>query len=508
LPYPSQSEADFAFATVLAYHHKGDRDKMAEDFRASKLYRDKWDRLEEPTFDKVLASIDLNDKAAAAPLASASTRAITDEEISNSIDEEYPVYPIGEQAGPYWDDEWMYGIAGEMVRKAAKYCEAHPSGMYIDLVVSLGSMIGRGPYFRVGATTHYTNEFIIRVGNTSTGRKGTGRDAINEPLKLIDHTWYHDRVMAGFGSGEAIVGQIADPRHQSVRDTKSSTGFKNILVPGVNDKRLFIREGEAASVFKLASKDGSRADIILRDGWDGMPLSNLVKGKTEGINNSAGCKEPHISISGDTTRDELISSLPKGADKNGFGNRFLYNYVCRVKYCPNGGPMLDWTDEIVRLHEIMQFARSLRYVPLTAAAAKVWNRMYMEVEQEIEGLPKLTASMCARGAAHIRRLALILALLEKQDSVDTCHLHAAKRIWDYCLESGRFIFEGTTRDQLRIVDWMELHRDQTVSIRDIADEVFHRHRKVEWVKLQMSGLVKINRVSVSDDGMYWLQSGK
>ena len=216
-------------------------------------------------------------------------RTITQEEIDASIDEEYPVYPLGEQSGPLWDDSWMFGIAGEIVRKAGKYCEAHPAGMYLDLIVSLGNIMGRHAHFKVGASKHFTNEFMVRVGNTSTARKGTGRDAINEPLKMIDATWYTARVMSGFGSGEAIVGLIADPMQQSVRDTKSSLGFKNIVKPGVEDKRLFIREGEAASIFQLATKKESRADIILRDGWDGLPLKNLVKGKTDGINNSATC---------------------------------------------------------------------------------------------------------------------------------------------------------------------------------------------------------------------------
>ncbi len=500
LEYPSQSEADFAFATVLAYKHNGDREKMSAGFRESKLYREKWDRLEDSTFDKVLASIDLNEaEPAPTPLAAVPERVVTQAEIDASIEEDYPVYPLGEQSGPLWEDDWMYGIAGAITRKAGKFCEAHPAGMYLDLIVSLGNMMGRSAYFNVGATRHHTNEFMLRVGSTSVARKGTGRDAINEPLKLIDGNWYTTRLVSGFGSGEAIVGLISDPMQQQVRDKKMPTGFKNILVPGVEDKRLFIREGEAASVFQLAAKKESRADIIIRDGWDGAPLKNVVKGKTEGINNSAMCQEPHLSISGDTTRDELIRRLPEGADQNGFGNRFLYVYVHRVKMCPNGGPQLDWTEEIVQLHKVVQFARSVRYVPLTKAAHKMWNRMYIDIEQEVGELPPLAQAMCARGVAHVRRLALIFALLDMRDVVDSQHLQAAKKLWDYCMESARYIFgDGTTKEQLQIVNWMRLHAGAT-TVRQITDEVFHRNRKVEWVKIQMDGLVKVGRLSVHED---------
>jgi hypothetical protein len=499
LEYSSQSEADFAFATVLAYQHKGDREKMAADFRESPLYRDKWERLEGPTFDKVLASIDLTASTPEpAPLAAVPERTISQEEIDASIDEEFPVYRLGEQSGPLWDDAWMFGVAGDIVHKAGKYCEAHPAGMYLDLIVSLGNIMGRHAHFKVGASKHFTNEFMIRVGNTSTARKGTGRDAINEPLKVIDGNWYTSRVMSGFGSGEAIVGLIADPMQQSVRDTKSSLGFKNIVKPGVEDKRLFIREGEAASIFQLAAKKESRADIILRDGWDGLPLKNLVKGKTDGVNNSATCMEPHLSISGDTTRDELKRRMPDGADQNGFGNRFLYTFVYRTKMCPNGGPQLDWTNEVVELHKIIQFARSVGYVPLTKAAHKMWSRMYVEIENAVGELPALPQAMCARGVAHVRRLALIFALLDKKDAVDSEHLQAAKKLWDYCMDSARFIFAGETKEQVQIVNWM--HRNPgAVTVRQITDEVFHRHQKVEWVKTQIDGLVVAGRVVVSGD---------
>jgi Protein of unknown function (DUF3987) len=502
IPYPSQSEADFAFATVLAYHHRGDREKMSADFRQSPMYREKWDRLEEPTFDKILASIKFDDSAPApAPLAAVPERVITQAEIDASIDEEFPVYPLGEQSGPLWDDSWMYGIAGDIVRKAGKHCEAHPAGMYLDLIVSLGNIMGRHAYFKVGASKHFTNEFMIRVGNTSTARKGTGRDAINEPLKIIDSNWYADRVMSGFGSGEAIVGLIADPMQQSVRDTKSSLGFKNIVKPGVQDKRLFIREGEAASIFQLASKKESRADIILRDGWDGLPLKNIVKGKTDGINNSAMCMEPHLSISGDTTRDELKRRMPDGADQNGFGNRFLFAFVYRTKLCPNGGPELDWTNEVVQLHKTLQFARSVGYVPLTGAARKMWHKMYVEIENEVGELPALPQAMCARGVAHVRRLALIFALLDMKDVVDSAHLQAAKKLWDYCMDSARFIFAGETKEQAQIVSWMRLNPG-AVSVRQITDEVFNRHRKVEWVKTQLDGLVRIGSVILTGQDQY------
>lgn len=502
LTYPSQSEADYGFSTTLAYHHKGDREKMSEDFRASKLYRpEKWDRLEDTTFDKILSSIDLtaaNEPQPIPPIAVTPDSVVSQSEVEAALGDEYPVFPLNDYSGPAWEDEWMYGIAGDITRKAAEYCESHPAGMYLDLLVSLGSIFGRNPYFNVQATRHYANEFMIRVGATSTARKGTGRDAIDEPLKLVDSNWYQRRVMSGFGSGEAIVGQIADPMGQKIPDKKSPGGFKDIVRPGVEDKRLCIREGEIASVLQLAGKRESRADIILRDGWDGKPLHNLVKGKSEGISNSAGCQEPHLSISGDTTRSELKRRMPEGAEENGFANRFLFVYVQRVKLCPLGGPPIDWSKEVVALHDIIAFARNLRVVPFTKAARNLWVSMYTRMDQELTQLPHVTRLMCSRGPAHVRRLALILAILDKSSVVDAKHLQAAKQLWDYCQESAQFIFEGTTREQERISGWVTKEQ-RAVTVREVTDELFHRHCKVEWVKSQLDGLVVAGRLVQSGE---------
>ena len=422
--------------------------------------------------------------------------AMTSEEIDAEMEKDFPVIPLVEQAGPSWSDSMMYGAAGDIIRKASEYCESHPAGMYLDLLVALGNIIGRGPYFNINSSRHYTNEFMARVGLTSESRKGTGRDVIDELLRLVDAGWYRDRIMSGFGSAEAIINELRDPMTQSVRNKKSSGGFESIIVPGVADKRLCIREGELASVFQLAGKKESRADIVLRDGWDGKTLRNLVKGKSrDGLSNSAICTEPHLSISGDTTRSELVAKMPSGAADNGFGNRFLYCYVYRTKLCPNGGPQLAWGPEVVRLYEAIQWARELTYVPLTKAAAKVWSRMYMELDEGGNKLLGLAGAMTARSAAHIRRLALIYALLDEFDVVETRHLQAAKKMWDYCQESAKFIFTGTTAEQDQIVAFVRRNREVTLA--QIREDLFKRNKRAGWIETQVSSLVRSGSAGIA-----------
>jgi hypothetical protein len=398
--------------------------------------------------------------------------------------DEYPVRLLPKQPGPKWDDEILYGIAGDIVRKVSEHCESHPAGMLLDFLVSFGSILGRGPYFNINATKHFTNEFMCRVGDSSKSRKGTGRDAVDEVLKQIAPTWFSSRVISGFGSSEAIIAQIKDT-------TIEMHEHKGVLTPhvihGVEDKRLYIREGELASVFVLTGKAESRADIVLRDGWDGKPLRNIVKGKTkDGSSNSAKCEEPHISISGDTTIHELRRKMPPGSDENGFGNRFIYVYVYRVKDCPLGGPPLDWSKETEQLFLTVHWAKQVKYVSMTGAARQWWVANYHNLEHE--GPVGLAGKMTARAAAHLRRLAMIYALLDKTDQIDTVHFKAAKRLWDYCAESAVFIFGGATAEQMRIVKWIGLR--QTATYNQVRDELYHRNKAVDEIKSDFTALVK------------------
>jgi len=420
--------------------------------------------------------------------------AMTKEQYEAEIEKEYPVCPLLPQPGPKWKDSILYGLSGNIIRKASQHCESHPAGMLVDFLVSIGSIIGRGPYFNIGATRHYTNEFMCRVGDSSKSRKGTGRDAIDSILKLADPAWYSERIESGFGSGEAIINRVRDTT-QERRQTKAGA-FEFISVPGIDDKRLCIREGELASVFVLAGKPESRADIVIRDGWDGKTLRNIVKGKSrEGFSNSAKCEEPHLSISGDTTIHELRAKMPDGADENGFGNRFIYVYVYRVKDCPQGGPDLDWSKEIVELREAIEIAKSIKHMAMSNAARKWWNKHYAEIEGD--GLEGLAGKMTTRGASHIRRLAMIYALLDQAEEINLDHFHAAKALWDYCEESASFIFGGVTTEQLRILNWIGLRGPATY--KQIYAELYQKHKLVGEIKADLAALTAKKKLALRSE---------
>src|SRR5262249_51802094 len=151
-----------------------------------------------------------------------------------------------------------------------------------------------------------------------------------------------------------------------------------------------------------------------------------------------------------------------------------------------------------RLREALIFSRELEYIAVQKAAAKVWNRMYGQIENELKVMPGLTASMCARAAAHVRRLALILCLLDGQDALETEHLHAAKRMWDYCQDSALYIFSGLTADQSCILGWIA-KQTGPVTFSQLREGLYQRHRKADWIRTQVDGLAKAGKVVVSGE---------
>ena len=101
--------------------------------------------------------------------------------------------------------------------------------------------------------------------------------------------------------------------------------------------------------------------------------------------------------------------------------------------------------------------------------------------------------MTSRAAAHIRRLALIYAMLDKSSAVDVKHLRAAQLLWGYCEDSAQYIFNGTTKNQIKLLQWME-KQPQPVTLAQVRDDFYHRHEKAERVKATVADLVRLRRV--------------
>jgi hypothetical protein len=104
-------------------------------------------------------------------------------------------------------DAAFAGLLGEIVAVLAPATEADPTAILVQLLVSAGSVLGRHPHYRVGASRHATNEFVILVGPSGSGRKGSSRDAVEAVVAEIDAAFVAERVACGLSSGEGLLGE-------------------------------------------------------------------------------------------------------------------------------------------------------------------------------------------------------------------------------------------------------------------------------------------------------------
>src|SRR5262245_24734843 len=85
---------------------------------------------------------------------------------------------------PRIEAEAFHGIAGEIVRTIQPHTESDPVGILIQILASAGNAIGRGPYYQVEGDRHGPNIYVLLVGNTSKGRKGTGGGRVRQIMEV------------------------------------------------------------------------------------------------------------------------------------------------------------------------------------------------------------------------------------------------------------------------------------------------------------------------------------
>jgi hypothetical protein len=79
-----------------------------------------------------------------------------------------PPPPAGWPAPP--DPVAYHGLPGQIVTRIAPHTEADPAAILVQLLVCCGALIGRDAHYRVEATHHHPNEFVVLVGDSAKAR--------------------------------------------------------------------------------------------------------------------------------------------------------------------------------------------------------------------------------------------------------------------------------------------------------------------------------------------------
>ncbi|MDH3260030.1 MAG: DUF3987 domain-containing protein [Acidimicrobiia bacterium] len=328
------------------------------------------------------------------------------------------------------DERALHGLAGDAVRMFRPHTEAADVAILIDLLASFGNAVGPGPYMVADGARHGTRINAVFVGPTSRARKGTARANGNWLMRHADPAWSSECVVSGIASGEGLIAALAEHRDGSAPD-----------------KRLFVVEPEFGRVLKVANRDGSIVSAVLRQAWDSGDLRNLTRHEPLRVDGS------HVSMEGHITAQELRRYLTDVEVVNGFGNRFLWVWVERSKLLPHGGSLGD--DEVSsigrRIGETLSIGRKVGRMRRSSSADDLWETMYVGIDDEVDGM---LGALLARAEAHLLRLSMIYALLDRSTVIEPEHLWAAAAVWDYSATSAARIFGSSHGDVVadRILD--------------------------------------------------------
>ena len=275
-------------------------------------------------------------------------------------------------------DAAYYGLAGEFTRAIEPESEADPAAILVTLLLHYGNIIGRSAHVNVGGTRHRANVYAVFVGPSGFGRKGTAQRAIAPLFGDIDSVWSADRVKSGLSSGEGIITAVRDaiwiPHAKKNGNDEIEDYYRELIDGGIEDKRLMVIQEEFSAVLRMFERDGNILSNVIRQGWDGESLETMTK-------NPMKATDPHISIIGHISKDELLRRMNTSESANGFGNRFLWMWVERSKYLPEGGRLAD---EILaplrkRLNDAVEFGNSVGRIERDGEASELWASEYVRL---------------------------------------------------------------------------------------------------------------------------------
>ena len=363
----------------------------------------------------------------------------------------------------------LIGLAGDIVRLIEPTTESDPTAILLQFLTMFGNIVGRGPYWIVEATQHFTNLFVSIVGDTAKARKGTGYDRVKEIFDGVDDGW-KDRVASGLSTGEGLIWAVRDPIVETVVSKKRGCPAdysEEQTDAGQKDKRLLVVESEFARVLSVGQRQGNTLTAVIREAWDGKPLGLMTKNKT------ARCDKPHISIISHITKDELLRCMTETETANGYANRFLFVSAGRSKLLPFGGDPIDWTEIRIRISSAIHDSRRIAEVTMDGEAKAIWTAVYGRLSSPKSGL---FGSVTARAESQARRLACLYALLDGSPIIRPAHLNAGLEVWRYCEDSCRFLFGDTVGDQTADALLAELRRrPEGLSRTDIFNH-FKKHK--------------------------------
>lgn len=189
----------------------------------------------------------------------------------------------------------------------------------------------------------------------------------------------------------------------------------------------------------VMERQGSTLPRIIREAWDGEILRTLTR--------SPLCATgSHITVIGHVTPGELRLRLKEAQVLGGTMNRFLPVASRRTQLLPDGGniPAEELEEYATPIAEAVAEAAQIGEVEHSATAIALWRDRYPYLRRSRPD--GAVASILARAAPQVRRIALAYAVADRATVIDEQHLAAALAIWRYVEATAEWMFGGAAVD--------------------------------------------------------------
>lgn len=380
---------------------------------------------------------------------------------------------------PHLNPTALQGVAGEIVNLVAPHTEADPPAILVQLLAVFGVTLGAGPHLRVGQERHQAIVHPLIVGRNSNGAKGTGL-ALVEAIRQEALPDFDGCTVSGLSTTEGLI--------ETVRDASGDPESVSYDA-GVADKRLLVKESEYKSVLVRGRRDGNTLAQTLRDCWDCRDLRTLTRRRNQLV-----ATRPHIVVVGHVTPRELRATLTGSDLSGGSVNRMLICLSRRARLQSRLGNVPSEIVEVAarRFKSAHQRAQFRGEIKLSDRCMDKWGYAYADLNRDKPDCAATDAT--ARGATQVLRLAMIYAIFDDSQGIETVHLDAALALWEYAEHSARWLFSNHELEQQRenvsglaqfILDGGPAGRTRTA----ISGDFYNRNRKAAEISAELEPLI-------------------
>ena len=231
------------------------------------------------------------------------------------------------------------------------------SGVLGTLLASVGAAMGNLRYIYQGSA-QAPNLFVVLVGDSSTGRKGTAGSIAREVMNRAYPDW-SQLIVAGLGSGEGLVGYLKANEKQG-------------------EHRALVMESEFGRLLTVMGREGSTLSPMVRDAWDGVPMGRILAREQSIVHSH------HVGIVAHVTPVELRAKLSGTDAANGFGNRFIWLAVRRTRLVPFPTSPVEHVDQALfaAVGAAIAEAQTPGEVPWSPDARDAWEDLYLELSMQ------------------------------------------------------------------------------------------------------------------------------